>query len=100
YASSHEVAKLLHDRVDAQGWVLATPKFARILTFLSHRNVAGPHEPVDIDPGRQPVFILQPIDDLVQQRLDELQIRVGAQVGPEIQSKFDPEPWRLRKAES
>jgi hypothetical protein len=100
YASSNQVAKLLHDRVQAGGWVLATPKFARILTFLSHRNVAGPREQVDLDPGGEPVFILQPVDDLVRQRMDELQIRIGAPVGPDIQSKHDPEPWRLRKAES
>jgi hypothetical protein len=99
YASSKQVARLLHDRVDPHGWVLATPKFARILTFLSHRNVVGPREPVDLDPSREPVFVLQPIDDLVRERLDEAQIRIGAQVGPEIQSKYDPEPWRLRKAE-
>jgi hypothetical protein len=100
YASSNQVAKLVHDRVDAHGWVLATPKFARILTFLSHRNVAGPHEPVDLDPNRESVFVLEPIDDMVRQRLDQLQIRLGGQVGPDIESKFDPEPWQLRKAES
>jgi hypothetical protein len=99
YASSKQVAKLLHDHVAPDGWVLATPKFARILTFLSHRNVVGPREAVDLDPSRASVFVLQPIDDLVRQRLDALSVRIGAQVGPDVQSKFDPDPWRLRKAE-
>lgn len=99
YASSNQVAQLLRDHVAPDGWVLGTPKFARILTFLSHRNVVGPREPVDLDPSRARVFVLQPIDELVRQRLDALPVRIGAQVGPNVESKFDPEPWRLRKVE-
>lgn len=99
YASSDRVARLLHDRVGEDGCVITTAKFARILTFLSQRNVAGPSEPMRPGWSERPVFVLMPIDDPVRQRLDDLSIRVGARVGPDIRSKFDPEPWQLRRAE-
>lgn len=98
YASADQVARLLHDRVDPQGWVITTAKFARTLTFLSQRNIVGPGSEMR-SPGTRVVYVLEPLDQPVRDKLNTLGLKVGAQIGPEIQSKTDPEPWRLRRAE-
>jgi hypothetical protein len=98
YASVERVAKMLHDRVGENAWVITTAKFSRTLTFLSHRTIVGPREPMQA-PGSSIAFVLEPMDDLVRQRLNELGLTEGPPVGPEIKSRFDPEPWRLRRAE-
>lgn len=98
YASVDRVAKMLHDRVDEHAWVVTTAKFSRTLTFLSHRMVVGPRE--EIQPaGNSNAYILEPVDGMVRQRLNELGLIEGPPVGAEIESRFDPEPWRLRRAE-
>lgn len=98
YASAHQVANLLHDRVGSRAWVITTAKFARTLTFLSQRNVVGPGAEMQ-SPVKGAVYVLEPLDQAVREKLDHLGLAVGPQVGPEIQSKTDPEPWQLRRAE-
>ena len=97
YASVDRVARMLHDRVGENAWVITTAKFSRTLTFLSQRTVIGPRGPMRF-PARIRAYVLEPIDEMVRQRLDELGLVEGPPVGPEIKSRFDPEPWRLRGA--
>ena len=99
YASADRVAKMLHDHVDEHAWVLTTAKFARTLTFLSHRNVVGPGGELQF-PVKRVLYVLQPVDSQVLVKLDQLGLKVGPQIEPDIQSKLDPEPWRLCRAES
>lgn len=97
YASVDRVAKMLHDRVDDRAWVMTTAKFSRTLTFLSHRMVVGPHEVLP-SPVAATGYVIEPIDEMVRQRLNQMGLKLGPPVGNEIKSRFDPEPWRLRRA--
>jgi hypothetical protein len=99
YASTDNVAKLLRTHLNEDAWVLGSPKFNRILTFLSHRNVVGPSTDEKLAPKRHNVFLLEPAEEGVLKKLDDVNGRPGPQVGPTIQSRYDPEPWRLRRAE-
>lgn len=98
YASQKQVARLLREHVGEGEWVLASPRFARILTFFSRRNVVGPLAQVPLDPGAGNVYVLEPLDDDARRKLDQLQAGIGPPVGPAVQGKFDPEPWQLRRA--
>jgi hypothetical protein len=99
YASQEQVAKLIHDQTNEGSWVLTTPRFARILTFLSHRKVVGPLAQVELDPQGHQLFVLEPADDSVRKRLDQIGAVIGAQVGQSVRSPYDPQPWQLHQAE-
>jgi len=68
YASTAEAAKMIHDNTPPSGpadspqttWVLVGPKLARIITFLSGRYAIEPEEHRDLDPDRQPLYVLEP----------------------------------------
>jgi len=68
YASTAEAAKMIavhtppSDAADSPRttWVLVGPKLARIITFLSGRYAIEPEEHRDLDPDRQPLFVLEP----------------------------------------
>ena len=55
---------------------------------------------VDLDRTGQPLYVLDPIDDDVLSRLNSIREKPGRQLGPPVQSKYDPEPWKLLQAES
>jgi hypothetical protein len=99
YASSQEVARLLHDQTKEGDWILAPPKFGRILTFLSRHYATEPHPESPLDPGRQSVYVLEPIELPVQEWLDTSRARLGPVIGQPIKSRYDPNAWRLRRAE-
>lgn len=98
YASVNQVAKMVRQNVDQHACVLTTAKFSRTLTFLSHRDLLGPREATEL-PGVRIDHVLLPLDDMTREALGELGLRAGGQVGPDVQGKFDPEPWQLRRAE-
>ncbi len=68
YASTAEAARMIaaHTPPSAAAdsprttWVLVAPKMARIVTFLSGRYAIEPEEHRDLDPDRQPLFVLEP----------------------------------------
>lgn len=99
YASVYQAARLVHDRVDEHAWVMTTAKFARTLTFLSHRDLLGPREAAQMS-GTRIGYVLLPLDDMARRTLGDLGLRVGPQVGPDVQGKLDPEPWQLRRTDS
>jgi len=68
-------------------------------TFLSRRNVVGRARTRKLIPKKLNAYLLEPVEDVVRQKLDSINGRVGAQIGPAIQSRYDPEPWRLRRTE-
>jgi hypothetical protein len=96
YASVDQVAKLIHARVEEHAWAMTTAKFARTLTFLSHRDVLGPREAMQI-PGVRIGYVVLPLDEMARDTLADLGLHVGSQVGTDVQGKFDPEPWQLRR---
>jgi hypothetical protein len=98
HASQDKVAKLIRNHVDEEGWVLASPRFARVLAFLSHRKVIGPLSLTDPRLRKNNFYILDPIPTSAQQSLQSMDIDAGPQVGPEVMSKFDPRPWQLHRA--
>ena len=110
FASTDQVVKILRQNVKDDQWVLAEPKFARILTFLSRRNVTGPNAEITLDPASQVLFVLEgpktershepdeTSDDPVRQWLQKTSSHLGPQLCAPIQSRYDPEPWRLCRA--
>jgi len=100
YASIERVSALVHNRVEPQAWVMTSPKPARIITFYSRRNVIGPKAEIDLDRAGVPLYLLDPADDDVLDRFKAIRMKPGPQLGPTVQSKYDPEPWKLLRAES
>ena len=102
YAQGHfarldEVARLINQHVPEDGYVLAPPHTPRILTYLSRRNVLEPiteHAPND---HAHPVYLLQPMNEPAARRLKEMGARLGEQVGPTVQGKYDV--WILNRVE-
>ena len=95
FASTDQVVELIQSETGRHDWIIAPPKRARILTFLSRRNVVEPNQRTPLDPVHQPVFLLTPLSDEAADWLRELRCHPGPAVGPEIKGKLDPEPWRL-----
>lgn len=98
HASQDAVASLIHNHVDEKGWVLTSARFARILAFLSHRKVVGPSSLIVQKLRRNDFYVLEPIQSNARQVLQGIHMETGPQVGPEVKSKFDPEPWQLHRA--
>ena len=99
FVGIHRVAGLLRDRVPADGRVLAPPKQARILSFLSHRHVIEPTpENRSIDPARQPVYVLEPIDEPVRQWLAQAPAHLGPPIGPSVVNPVASITWKLHRA--
>ena len=42
----------------------------------------------------------QPGDEDVLDRFKAIRMKPGPQLGPSVQSKYDPQPWMLHRAES
>ena len=99
FASTDKVVRLLNANVPRDGWVLAPPKFGRILTFLSHRKAVEINMEPYLDPTRHSIYVLEPLDEPVLQWLRVKSAHMGPMIGPSIQSKFDPAPWRLHRVE-
>jgi len=97
YASMDKVARLVRDHIGPNDWVLAPPKFARILTFLSHRKAVEPVAQTQLDPARQAVYVLEPLDEPVRNWLMQTEATLGPPIGPVVQSPYDPSPWRLHR---
>lgn len=100
FASADRVAKLVHDNVGPNDWVIAPLKCGRILTFLSRRNVTEAPAEAQLDARRSNVFVLEPPSDSARQWLASAPARLGPQVGPTIQGNFDPDPWRLHRVDA
>jgi len=100
YASIDRVSALVHNHVEPKAWVMTSPIPARIITFYSRRNVIGPKAEIDLDRAGVPLYILDPSDDDVLDRFKAIRMKPGPQLGPSVQSKYDPQPWMLHRAES
>ncbi|HXE51903.1 MAG TPA: hypothetical protein VN541_02765 [Tepidisphaeraceae bacterium] len=99
FVSTQKVVSDLQQNLPREAWVIAPPKFGRILTFLSHRRAVEAKMGPYLDPARQGVYVLEPLDPEVEHWLRDHAAHLGPTIGPTIQSKFDPEPWRLHKVE-
>lgn len=70
YASVYDVARMIEKHTPLSGsvddsrttWVAVPDKFARILTFLSRRYCIEPDRYSALDPRRQNVFVLAPLE--------------------------------------
>lgn len=95
FASTDRVVGLLKSNVPPGDIVLAPPKFARILTFLSRAYVREPVMPLPRDAARRPVYVLAPLEDPVLHWLQEHRARLDKPVGAAVRGKLDPNPWQL-----
>ena len=98
FASIDRLAKLLKNRAEAEAFVVAPPKQARIITFLSRRRAVEMTPDKRVDPRRQTVYVLEPLDDSVRQWLANVRVHLGPQIGDDISNKYDSIPWRLHRA--
>jgi hypothetical protein len=99
FSGIHQVARLLRDNVPGDVRVLAPPKHARILTFLSQCRVIEPTpENRSIDPARQPVYVLEPLDQPVLDWLAAAPAHLGPQIGSTVENKVLPIRWQLHRA--
>lgn len=81
YASVYEVAAMIEKHTPASGsvaddrttWVAVPDKFARILTFLSRRYCIEPDRYSALDPRRQNVYVLMPMEPKVRDPNDHRQ---------------------------
>jgi hypothetical protein len=99
FVGIHQVARLVRDHVGSDGLVLAPPKQARILSFLSERRAIEPTpENRSIDPDREAVYVLEPLDDPVRQWLRDNKAHLGPQIGPIVENRLAPITWKLHRA--
>ena len=96
YESIKRVAKMIDANTPTNAWIIAPPKFGRILTFLADRNVveaadvqgqpwpAGEWyilEPRDIETGISPTIAVTYLGDAIDH----------------VQGPFDKQPWVLHR---
>jgi hypothetical protein len=97
YAATGKVVALIQAQVGPDQWVQAPHGFGRILAFLSDRNVTEPSSGIPLEPAHQRVYVLEPIDEPVEQWLNSSAARLGPPVGASVQiTKPNTETWRLR----
>lgn len=96
-----KVARLLRENTTPDDWIVAPPKAARILTFLSHRHVIAPtYEYNWVSPSYHTVYLLEPLEDPARQWLAEKHAVLGLPSGRAIPGRYnpaDPQPWVLRR---
>ena len=98
YASADRVGRLVREHVPENAWVVAPSKYGRILTFLSRRRVIEPNGRIHLEPAREPVYVLEPLDEQLERWLTGARAHLGPPIGPAVQSRHDPAPWRLHRA--
>jgi len=101
FASIDKVTKMLEHRVEPEAWVIAPPKVARILTFLSRRHVIEPTPEYHwVRANYHTVYVLEPLEDPARQWVEAQPAHLGPPVGNPIPGHYDPEdsrPWVLRR---
>ena len=64
FVSIDKVTKMLEHRVEPDAWVIAPPKVARILTFLSKRHIIEPTPEYHwVKANYHTVYVLEPLED-------------------------------------
>ena len=99
FASTDRVVRLIDQNVKPGDWVLAPPKFGRILTFLTQRYVTEPTADTRFDLSKETVYVLEPLSDPVEEWLDRSHTRLSPPIGSGIRSRGDSVNWDLRRAE-
>jgi hypothetical protein len=101
FASIDKVGKMLRHRVEPDAWVIAPPKVARILTFLSRRHVIEPTpEYLWVKPYYHTVYLLEPLDDPARLWVQSENSHLGPPISIPIPGRYIPEkpgPWVLRR---
>ena len=108
FASIDKVTKMLKHRVQPDEWVIAPPKIARILTFLTDRHIVEPTPEYKwLEPNYQTVYILEPLEDPARQWLELKQAHLGPVINIPIPGRYTPDDsrsklvdreWLLRRA--
>ncbi len=107
YASLPDLAKIIKEKTEPGAWILVRHKMGRIVTFTSGRYAVEPRpdDNTTLDPELQPVYVLDPIDNKEEEKLDTRTrdwmaangIVRGEAVGS-FQGKRDRQPWVLSRA--
>jgi hypothetical protein len=107
FASLPAIAEVVRDKVPAGGWVLVRHKLGRIMTFSSGRYAVEPDPAggTELDPAGQPVFILDPVDNPEEGKLDTRTSNWMAahnvargELLARVQGPKDKEPYALYRA--
>ena len=97
YAAVPRLAELVRGQTPDDGWVLAPQKFGRVLTYLSGRNVTEPGPVTQLNPAAQPVFVLEPMDNLGRAWLAYYGIETSTPVGAPVPGRRGKD-WQLHQA--
>ncbi len=98
-----ELGRTLNDTVRPDGWVLSPPRYDRILTFYSDRNVTNPADIRADSAGvgkRQTRYILNPQDPAIVAWMTGSDLRIGPAVytiGDELRGQWSLYPIIPRK---
>ncbi|HEY8747361.1 MAG TPA: hypothetical protein VIM11_05270 [Tepidisphaeraceae bacterium] len=101
FGSIDKVARMLEHRVEPDAWVIAPPKVARILTFLSKRHVIEPTPEYNwVSASYHTVYLLEPLAAPARNWVAAQHSTLGPRIGPEIPGRYEPDnpaPWVLRR---
>jgi hypothetical protein len=89
FASIDRLGRLLREQVGENDIVLAPPKQARIITFLSHRRTVEMTPENRVNPALQTVYVLEPLDEPVKQWLAGSNAHLGSQIGADISNQLN-----------
>jgi len=101
FASIDKVTKMLKHRVQPDAWVIAPPKVARILTFLTDRHIIEPTPEYNwVSASYHTVYLLEPLEDPARQWVESQHAHLGPPISIPIPGRYNPEnpqPWVLRR---
>ncbi len=86
-AAAPEVAEMIRRKTPDVAWVLVARKSGRILSYLSGKYCLEPTDATRLDPDKQAVYVLQPLDETSSKWMVDERIALGPEVGSVLNHK-------------